>query len=93
LLAHISIVVGAHERRVWDNLLKTVVDSGIFTAILGLHVLRRLLNLGSVDHLVLAVLVNLLVQEVVAVLLDLSVGDCVLQRGNLLRVDAALTVN
>jgi hypothetical protein len=93
LLAHISIVVGAHERRVWDNLLKTVVDSGIFTAILGLHVLRRLLNLGSVDHLVLAVLVHLLVQEVVAVLLDLSVGDCVLQRGNLLRVDAALTVN
>jgi hypothetical protein len=86
-------VVGAHERRVWDNLLKTVVDSGIFTAILGLHVLRRLLNLGSVDHLVLAVLVHLLVQEVVAVLLDLSVGDCVLQRGNLLRVDAALTVN
>lgn len=77
----------------WDNLLKTVVDSGIFTAILGLHVLRRLLNLGSVDHLVLAVLVHLLVQEVVAVLLDLSVGDCVLQRGNLLRVDAALTVN
>lgn len=55
--------------------------------------LRRLLNLGSVDHLVLAVLVHLLVQEVVAVLLDLSVGDCVLQRGNLLRVDAALTVN
>lgn len=86
-------MVGAHERRVWDNLLKTVVDSGIFTAILGLHVLRRLLNLGSVDHLVLAVLVHLLVQEVVAVLLDLSVGDCVLQRGNLLRVDAALTVN
>ena len=43
--------------------------------------------------LVLAVLVHLLVQEVVAVLLDLSVGDCVLQRGNLLRVDAALTVN
>ena len=86
-------MVGAHERRVWDNLLKTVVDSGIFTAILCLHVLRRLLNLGSVDHLVLAVLVHLLVQEVVAVLLDLSVGDCVLQRGNLLRVDAALTVN
>ena len=86
-------MVGANERRVWDNLLKTVVDSGIFTAILGLHVLRRLLNLGSVDHLVLAVLVHLLVQEVVAVLLDLSVGDCVLQRGNLLRVDAALTVN
>ena len=86
-------MVGAHERRVWDNLLKTVVDSGIFTAILGLHVLRRLLNLGSVDHLVLAVLVHLLVQEVVAVLLDLSVCDSVLQRGNLLRVDAALTVN
>ena len=36
-------------------------------------------DLRRIDDLVLTVLVNLLVQEVVPVLVDISVGNCVLQ--------------
>lgn len=50
-------------------------------------------DLRRIDDLVLAVLVHLLVQEVVPVPLDLSVGNRVLQRRNLLRVDTAVTVD
>lgn len=77
----------------WDNLLQTIVDSGILTAVLSLRVLRWLLNLRSINDLVLAVLVDLLVQEVVPVLFNLRVCNGVLQRGNLLRVDTAVTVD
>jgi hypothetical protein len=78
---------------VWDNLFQTIIGCGIFTADLGLHMLIWLLNLRGINHLVLAVLVDLLVQEVVTILLNLSIGNSVLQRSNLLRVDTALTVN
>lgn len=78
LLANVSVVCGAHERWVWDNLLQTIVDSGILTAVLSLRVLRWLLNLRSINDLVLAVLVDLLVQEMVPVLFNLRVCNGVL---------------
>ena len=77
----------------WDNFFQTIIGCGIFTADLGLHVLIWLLNLRGINDLVLAVLVDLLVQEVVPILLNLSICNSVLQRSNLLRVNTALTVN
>lgn len=92
LLSNVG-VCGAIQGWVWDNLFQTIIGCGIFTADLGLHMLIWLLNLRGINHLVLAVLVDLLVQEVVTILLNLSIGNSVLQRSNLLRVDTALTVN